>query len=500
MTVKEAFESFREIEAKIHALSHAMGVMSYDAATGAPVAGAENRGNTMAFLSGLEYDLTAGEETIKLARFLQENNSELSYREAREVSEFMKSIDYVSSIPKEEYQEYIFLLNEADGVWKKAKAENDYASFCPYVQKIFDTNRRFAQYYKPDKNPYDVMLDMYERGLTMEVADKFFETLREKLVPVIKAIGEKQQFDFSFMHENYPIYKQRELSDYLMQVMAIDRDRCAIGETEHPFTTNFCPDDVRITTHYHDDFTSSMYSVIHEGGHALYELGVSNDLTATTLAGGVSMGIHESQSRLFENNIGRSEAFCNLIFPEMQKLFPEQLRDVTAHDFYLAINKSEPSLIRTEADELTYALHVMVRYELEKKMISGELTAEDLPAAWNAKYKEYLGVDVPDDTHGVLQDSHWSGGAVGYFPSYALGSAYSAQIMAKMREEIDVDAEIASGSLKNINAWLGEHIYQYGCLYDPAVLLEKCVGAPFDPNYYVDYLTEKYKAIYGLDI
>lgn len=500
MTVKEAFNAFRDIEFKIHALSHAMGVLSYDASVGAPIAGAENRGRTMAYLSGLSYDLTAGEETIKLARFLTENKAELSEREAREVSEFMRNIDYMSSIPKEEYQEYVMLINESDGVWKKAKEENDFEAFCPYLQKIFDANRRFAQYYKPEENPYNVMLDQYERGLTTDIADKFFDALREKLVPVIKAIGEKQQFDFPFMKECYPVDKQRELSDYLMKVMSIDRDRCSIGETEHPFTTNFCPDDVRITTHYHDDFTSSMYSVIHEGGHALYELGVSNELTATTLAGGVSMGIHESQSRLFENNIGRSEAFCNLIFPEVKRLFPSQMEDVTAHDFYLAVNKSEPSLIRTEADELTYALHIMVRYELEKQMIAGEITAKDLPDAWNAKYKEYLGIDVPDDTRGVLQDTHWGGGMIGYFPSYALGSAYSAQIMAKMREDLDIDAEIASGTLENISAWLTERIYQYGCLYDPSHLLEKCVGAPFDPDYYVDYLTEKYKAIYGLDI
>ncbi len=500
MTVKEAFEKFREIEFKIHALNHALGVMYYDASTGAPTAGAENRGSTMAYLSGLSYDLTAGEETIALARFLSENSGELSDREKREVSEFMRNIDYVSSIPKEEYQEYVMLVNESEIAWKKAKEENDYDSFCPYLQKIFDTNRRFAQYYKPEENPYNVMLDQYERGLTTDTADKFFSALREKLVPVIKAIGEKEQFDFAFMKEKYPVDKQRELSDYLMEVMSIDRSRCAIGETEHPFTTNFCPDDVRITTHYYDDFTSSMYSVVHEGGHALYELGVSRELTATTLAGGVSMGIHESQSRLFENNIGRSEAFCNLVFPKIQELFPELLKDTTAHDFYLAVNKSEPSLIRTEADELTYSLHIMVRYELEKQMIAGEITAKDLPEAWNAKYKEYLGIDVPDDARGVLQDTHWGGGMIGYFPSYALGSAYSAQIMAKMGHELDINAEIASGSLKNINAWLTEHIYQYGCMYDPAVLLENCVGAPFDPNYYVDYLTNKYKAIYGLDI
>lgn len=499
MAVKEALKKFREIEFKIHALNHAMGVLSYDASTGAPTAGAENRSNTMAYLSGLIYDLS-GEESVSIARFLLESKDELSYRELREVTEFMRDIDYISSIPKEEYQEYIMLINESDNVWKKAKNDNDFDSFCPYLQKIFDTSRRFAQYYKPNENPYNVVLGQYEHGLSTDVVDNFFDTLRKKLVPVIKAISKKEQFDFPFMHKAYPVDKQREFSDYLMKTMAIDRDRCSIRETEHPFTTNFCPDDVRITTHYHDDFTSSMYSVIHEGGHALYELGISNDLTATYLAGGASMSIHESQSRLYENIIGRSEAFCNLIFPEVKKLFPEQLEAVTAHEFYLAVNKSEPSLIRTEADELTYPLHIMVRYELEKQMFAGEITAKDLPAAWNAKYKEYLGIDVPDDARGVLQDTHWGSGLIGYFPSYALGSAYGAQIVAKMREDIDIDAQIASGSLKGINDWLTEHIYRYGSLYEPAELLEKCVGAPFDPNFYVDYLTEKYRKIYGLDI
>ena len=243
---------------------------------------------------------------------------------------------------------------------------------------------------------------------------------------------------------------------------------------------------------------SSLYSVVHEGGHALYELHTGDELNDSPLGTGTSMGIHESQSRLFENIIGRSEEFTRLIFPKMEELFPEQLKGVTAWDFYRAVNKSVPSLIRTEADELTYSFHIMVRYELEKQLIGGTLSVDDLPAAWNKLYKEYLGVDVPDDTHGVLQDSHWSGGSFGYFPSYAIGSAYGAQFMDAMRKDVDVDAVIRSGDLSPVVDWLTDKIYRFGMVKTPEQLIRDTCGAPFDPQFYVDYLTAKFTDIYGL--
>ena len=240
-----------------------------------------------------------------------------------------------------------------------------------------------------------------------------------------------------------------------------------------------------------------MYSVIHEGGHALYELHSGDELEGTVLSGGVSTSIHESQSRFMENYVGRSRAFIELILPKMQALFPEQLAGITVEQMYRAVNKAEPSLIRTEADELTYALHILVRYEIEKEFFAGNITAEDLPRVWNEKYRAYLGVEVPDDRRGVLQDSHWSGGAVGYFPSYALGSAYGAQMLAKMRQTVDVEAAIRSGDLSPINDWLEDHVWRWGGLYDPVELLERAVGEAFDPKYFTDYLEEKFGAIYG---
>ena len=306
--------------------------------------------------------------------------------------------------------------------------------------------------------------------------------------------------DDSFLHQDYPIAQQKEFSDYLMDVLGIDKNYCAIGETEHPFTTNFSKHDVRITTHYyaeHPEF--SMYSVIHEGGHALYELHTADELIGSSLATGTTMGIHESQSRFFENMIGRSEPFVEYVFPKMQELFPEQLSGVTAHQMYLALNKCEPSLIRTEADELTYSLHIMVRYEIEKKLFKGEVKAADLPALWQEMMHEYLGIDVPDNTSGVLQDSHWSNAQMGYFPSYAIGSAYAAQFAAHMKKTVDVEKAVSTGDLKPVRDWLCERIWRFGRAKDPAELLEIACGEPFDPAYYTDYLTEKFSVIYGLN-
>ena len=500
MTIQEAQKSYREHMEKLHALHHAMGVLHYDGATVAPVESAEGRGKTLAYLSGCAYEIQTDPALLEAAKFLKEHSGELSAQDAREIEVFLRENEYTAAIPQEEYVGYVTLLNKADAVWHKAKQDSDFAAFAPIVKDIFATNVRFAKYYKPEQAPYDTQLGLFERGLTMEKTDAFFDALRERIVPLLKKVLAKPQVDDSFIWgKSYPIEAQRQFSDYLMDVITIDRKRCSIGETEHPFTTNFNKKDVRITTHYHEENpVYSMYSVIHEGGHALYELHSADELEGTVLSGGVSMSIHESQSRFMENLIGRSKAFIELIFPKMQELFPEQLKGVTAEQMYLAVNKAEPSLIRTEADELTYALHVLVRYEIEKGLFDGSIAVDDLPRVWNAKYKEYLGIDVPDDKRGVLQDSHWSGGNVGYFPSYALGSAYGAQMLAKMKQSVDVDAAVRSGDLSPITKWLEEHIWKFGALYDPMELLERAVGEPFDPKYFTDYLEAKYTAIYKL--
>ena len=491
-------QKFRALQREIHAHAHVLNLLYLDAVTAAPSDTAAERGETLAYFTKKQYELTAGDATKELIASLCASRENLTEREARELDVFRESLDYISSIPCEEYIEYQKLLNDSESVWHRAKNENDFASFAPYLEKIVASVKRFANYYKPDCDPYDVCLDQYEAGLTKKTADAFFSALREKIVPLIAEISQKPQPDNSFLFKSYPIELQRRFSDALMQTLTLDRAHCAIAETEHPFTLEFNRNDVRITTHYHEDnLASSMYSVIHEGGHALYELGSGEEYEYTCLAGGVSMGIHESQSRLFENVIGRSREFISSIYPTLLSLFPTQLSGVTPDAFYRAVNRAEPSLVRTEADELTYPLHVMVRYELEKSLMDGSLSVSDLPSAWNDKMQQYLGISVPDDTRGVLQDSHWSGGMIGYFPSYALGSAYSAQIMEKMQSELNVPELLAKGDLKPITAWLGDRLFRHGKRYTPSALLESVTGAPFDPSYYVGYLTKKLRDVYS---
>ena len=498
--MEEIIRKFKQHLNKMQAYGHAFGILNYDSETVMPKGASEHLGMTYAVLSEEMYKLTVSLELKGYVKEILEHKDQVDYITRREAEEFHEQMERTEKIPMEEYVEYQVAQNDASNAWHTAKVTNDFALFAPHLEKLVNYSRKFAGYWDSEKAPYDVLLDQYEKGLTMETLDKFFGLLRKELLPIVEAVVKKGPVvDDSFLRARFSLEKQRKLSDRLMEVMTIDRNHCTIGEVEHPFTTNFSKEDVRITTHYHEKaFASSMYSVIHEGGHALYELNIGDDIKYSPLGGGASMSIHESQSRFYENIIGRSEAFLTYILPDIQKLGPKAVKSVTPHEFYLAVNKSEPSLVRTEADELTYSFHIMVRYELEKQLIAGTLAVKDLPAAWNRLYKEYLGVDVPNDTMGVLQDSHWSGGSFGYFPSYALGSAYGAQMLKVMERDIPVWELVRKGDLKPIVEWLTERIYRYGCLLKPNELILKACEAPFDPHYYVDYLKHKYTEVYGL--
>lgn len=499
MNLQTAMEKLNTLEATQCAYYHAMSVLSIDGETVAPKRSVVGRSKTMGVLSGVTYQLLVNDEVREMLEVILSSKEQVDAATARRAELLKEDLDNMTRIPQEEYVAYQTLVNEANAVWHEAKEKSEFPLFAPYLEKIIDYNRRFAAYKNPDKPAYDVLLDDYEKGASMATLDPFFALLREKLTPVILEVAKQPAPRTDFLHQSFPIAQQRVFSDRLMAMMGMDRECCAIGETEHPFTDGFNKWDVRITTHYYEnDLASSMYSVIHEGGHALYEMGVGDELQFTGLSGGSTMGIHESQSRFYENIIGRSLPFCKALLPVAQELFPTQLRGVTPEMFYAAVNEARPSLIRTEADELTYAHHVMIRYELEKLMLSGQVKVNELPGLWNQFYKDYLGVTVPNDREGILQDSHWSGGAIGYFPSYALGSAYGVQMLAAMEKEVDVWAAAEKGDLSPITAWLGEHIHRYGRLLKPAQLLENAMGAPFDPNCYVDYLTKKFSALYHL--
>ncbi len=500
MTLEEARVALKQLQEKMSAYGHALSLLYYDGVTAAPRGTAANRGQSMAVLSEEHYKLTTGEETVALLEFLDEHKAELDEKEQRMVFLLLKDIRQMKKIPMDEYIAHERLVVEAEDAWQTAKENSDFPLFEPYLEKLFADAKKFAHYCDPEKDPYDYWLNEYEEGLNKARADEFFATMRGHIVPLLQKVCAAPQVDTSILQGIFPEAQQDKLSRRLMAVMGLDLDHVGLATTEHPFTTSLgSHHDERITTHYYeDDFASSLYSVIHEGGHALYDTGSDDSLAYTVLDGGVSMGIHESQSRFYENLLGRSRAFCEYLFPVLEEIFPDKMAGHNAEELYKALNKAEPSLIRTEADELTYCLHVLVRYELEKRVMAGELAVHDLPGEWNRLYKEYLGVDVPDDRHGVLQDSHWAGGSIGYFPSYALGSAYGAQFLRKMRETVDVDDCLRRGDFKPINDWNREHIWQYGCLYRPGQLFEMATGETFDPGVFASYLEEKFTDLYNL--
>lgn len=488
MDIESAKKELARLQLRMYAYNYAENVIYHDSVTVAPRDTSEGRGRALSILTEESYNLFVNDAVGELLAYLDANAAALTPSEARQVCELRRDYNDLKKVPVDEYVEYTVLINDAQSVWHRAKAESDFSIFRPYLERIVETMRRFAGYYDASKKPYDVWLDRFERGADMAELDPYFERLRASLTPIVADIANMPKPDDSFLYREYPIDRQRELSDYLMDVMGLDRAHCTIGETEHPFTINFNRSDVRITTHYcKNALASSMYSVIHEGGHALYDLGTDPQYDYTCLAGGSSMAVHESQSRFYENIIGRSQPFISFIFPKLKDLFPTQLDGVDDRAFCRAVNRAQPSLIRTEADELTYSLHIMIRYELEKRLMDGSLPVAELPAAWNDMYREYLGVTVPDDANGVLQDSHWSGGAIGYFPSYSLGSAYAAQMLRLMERDFDVWGDVRAGDLSRVTGWLRERIHRHGWFYEPRELLRRAAG-PLDPDVYVDYL------------
>ena len=499
MTLNEALNQLAALERELTAYGHAMGVLSYDGDTAAPRNSAAARGETMGVLSGVVHERLTAPGTREIIDTLQAHAAELDAPARRRAELLKEDSDELALIPVEEYTAYQRLLAESGAVWHEAKLRSDYASFAPYLEKIIDYKRRMAARKDASRPAYDVMLDIYEKGLTSARLDPFFSLLRQELAPVVRAVGEKPRPEDGFVTRFYPIDRQRVFIDRVLRIMGVNRDDLGIGETEHPFMDAFNKHDVRIATHYHaDNILFNLFSVLHEGGHALYELGIADEMQGTLLAGGSANSIHESQSRLYENLLGRSRAFCEVILPVLKEFFPGQMAGVTPEKLYRAANLAEPTLVRTEADELTYSMHVMVRYELEKAMIAGDLKVADIPGEWNRMYREYLGIEVPDDRRGCLQDCHWGTGLVGYFPSYALGSAYGAQMFRRMEGEIDVWGAVRAGDFRPVNRWLDEKVHRFGRLLTPGELIENACGGPFDPRVYVDYLKKKYGELYGL--
>jgi|AntAceMinimDraft_18_1070375.scaffolds.fasta_scaffold01334_2 carboxypeptidase Taq len=494
----QAEHKFREILKKIKAYGYVLSLVGWDSNTEAPRESFGRRAEMMGILSRELFALQTGKEYIKAIDELFENLDNLNDQLKREVKKAKKELDKIINIPENEYVEYSKLIQITQIVWEDAKKNNDYNAYKENLQKIIDFTKKFALYYAPNNDPYDTLLDEYEEGMTTKEYDDFFGILKKDLVPFVKKILKVSKNDYDkFINDSYDPKKQEEFCDYLIDVVKFDRNRGLMKKSVHPFTWNTSPEDVRFTTRYLKNYVfSSVFAAIHELGHATYEQQISTEFDDTMLSGGTSMGIHESQSRFYENTIGRSLAFWETHLDKFKELFPEQTKGITPKDMYRAVNHVEASLVRVEADELTYPLHIMLRYDIERKIMSGEATIEKLPELWNDLMEQYLGIRPETDSDGVLQDVHWSGGMLGYFPTYALGSAYSAQIYYAMIKDLDLDVIIKNNELEKVNEWLKEKIHKYGSSKTPKEIIKDVTGEEFNAKYYVKYLIEKYSKIY----
>ncbi|WP_068617368.1 carboxypeptidase M32 [Paenibacillus tuaregi] len=501
--IQQKLESFRELNKKIRSYYEAVSLMAWDLRTGAPRKGAETRAETIGVLSTESFKLQTSQEMGELLDVLNrpEVLKQLDDVNRRIVEDVQEEYDRSVKIPADKYQEYVTLTSHAETLWEEFKENCDFAGFEPYLTQIVAKTQEFIDYWGPRATRYDTLLHMYEPELTTTKLDEVFGQLRDRLVPLVEAVQSAPDKPKSeFLNQLFDKDQQEKFSKFLLEQIGYDFDAGRIDESVHPFATGLNPGDVRITTHYlQDDVASAVFSSLHEGGHALYEQNISPELTGTPLAQGTSMGIHESQSRFWENMIGRSRAFWDRYYSELQSHFPEQLAQVKVEDFHRAINRVENSLIRIEADELTYNLHIIIRYEIEKMLFNENLDVKELPRVWNEKYEQYLGIIPPNDGVGVLQDVHWSGGSFGYFPSYALGNMYAAQIENTIRKEIpNFEGLIAEGNFAPIKDWLTDKVYKYGKSRKPAELIKAITGEDLNPDYLADYLEKKYKSIYNL--
>lgn len=502
-TVKKMETGYFELTKKIQNIEEALGVLGWDLRTGAPKKGMDQRSEVIGTLSQDVFDLSTSDQMKEYIDALSDPDAQrdLSDITKRSVEESRKEYDQNVKIPAKEYKEYVILQSKAESVWSDAKDASDFSMLQPYLEKLVDFKRRFVDYWGSKGTNYDTLLDLYEPGVDVQTIDRVFQQVREAIVPLvaeISASSNKPETDFLF--QSFPEANQRDFSLFMLNEMGYDLEAGRLDATAHPFATGLNPGDVRVTTHYKEnDFRMAIFGSMHEGGHGIYEQNISKDLIGTPLCGGTSMGIHESQSLFFENFVGRNRALWNHYYGAFQKVASGTFDHISIEAFYRAINVSEPSLIRIEADELTYPLHIMVRYEIEKGLFNGDLNVKDLPGIWNEKYKAYLGIEPSTDREGVLQDIHWSGGDFGYFPSYALGYIYAAQFKQAMLKDIpNFDSLLGEGQLTPIRKWLNQHIHQYGKSKKPIEIVQDITGGGLKAEPLIHYLTEKYRELYQL--
>ncbi len=502
MNELEKFETLCRRAQEIKYLGSIGALLSWDQQTKLPAKGGEYRAEQLTFLAGEMHrcstDPVYGEllNDLSTTELAQAPNSD----RGATILELKHRFEKNSKLPKRLVQELARATSLAQQVWVEARKEDDFSKFAPSLKQIFDLKREEAEAVGYDDTPYDVLLDDFEPGATTKEVAVVLDALTRELVPLINAVRDADfEPDISILRRNYPVEAQSEFGRLASAAIGFDFERGRLDTTNHPFCSEMGPDDIRITTRYDEAFfNSSFFGTLHEAGHGIYEQGLRADHYGLPPGSYCSLGIHESQSRLWENLVGRSRSFWDRFFPQAQTFFPGALQHVAKPDFFAAINDVRPSLIRVEADEATYNLHIVIRFELEKAVMQGELETDDLPAAWNAKYREFLGIEPESDANGVMQDIHWSAGLIGYFSTYSLGNLYASQFFEAAQAELgDLDDLFADGEFGVLKDWLNQNVHRRGACYRSKLLSETVCGQPLSHEPLMRHLRTKLSAIYG---
>ncbi|GER91394.1 carboxypeptidase M32 [Dictyobacter vulcani] len=480
-----------------------LALASWDQQTAMPAEAGVMRMHQVAILESIIHERLTAQEMGTLLSNAEKAASQESFTDADRglLRQTRRTYDHATKLPKSLVEEKARLRSESVDAWQKSRANNDFALFAPFLQRTIALKREVAERIGYTEFPYDALLDDFEPGLTTRKVEAMFQSVRAVSTSLLQRIQQSgQTIDASSLYGHFAPEQQHTLSDQLLRVIGYDFSRGQLARSQHPFTTDFgAPFDVRVTNRYDEQYLPmGIMAGMHEGGHGLYAQGISPALARTALANGASLGIHESQSRLWENAIGRSSAFWQAHYGLLQQAFPEHFKDIEQAIFVRALNTVKPSLIRVMADEVTYNLHILIRFELEKGLVNGEFAVESLPRLWNERYQQYLGITPPTETEGVLQDVHWTS-QFGYFPTYTLGNLYSAQILHTLQQTFpDFQEQLATGDTSFILTWLREHIHQYGVIYQPEELIQRATGEAPNPQYFVDYLTNKFESVYNL--
>jgi len=494
----ELYNDYTAKMQKIADVKYASAVLQWDQETYLPPKGNSIRGKQIATLTEIAHRQFTDEKTGHLLNELAATN-DLPDTQKRNVQLSLEDYSKATKFTSDFVRKMSETTNKSFHAWIQARKENSFAAFQQPLHELIELKKQEADILGYENHPYNALMNEYDKGLTVAIVDTIFANLQPQLSVLLDDIKNKPQVDNSFLQQHFDKDQQWKFGIEILKRMQFDFEAGRQDLSEHPFTTNFNNADVRVTTRIDEtDFSNMLWSCIHEGGHALYEQGLPGEAYGLPLGEYCSLSIHESQSRLWENNIGRALPFWQHNFSLAKTFFPKQFGKINEGDFYRAINKVQPSLIRTEADELTYHFHVMIRYEIEKMLIEGSITTKDIPAYWNEHYDKYLGVKVPDDKRGCLQDVHWSHGSFGYFATYSLGSLYAAQLYAAIGKENDsVEKEIASGNNSTILNWLKKNIYPYGRYFTSEELCKKASGETLNSTHFIQYATKKYTAIYN---